>query len=78
MKSKGELQTHVRAKAGEWQKWLVGHTKGAVGGRRGTMPREEADEACCSMETGTGRDGCPFSPITAHLLAAHTELQRLG
>lgn len=21
----------------------------------------------CSMETGTGRNGCPFPPITAHL-----------
>lgn len=46
MKSKGELQTHVRAKESGWQKWLVGHTKGAVGGWRGTVPREEADEAC--------------------------------
>lgn len=46
MKSKGELQTRVRAKAGRRQKWLVGHTKGAVGGRRGTVPRAEADEAC--------------------------------
>ena len=41
MKSKGELQTLCQG-----QSRLVGHTKGAVGGRRGTMPREEADEAC--------------------------------
>lgn len=41
-------------------------------------PEKKLMKRVCSMETGTGRDGCPFPPITAHLLAAHTELRRLG
>lgn len=40
-------------------------------------PEKKLMKRVCSMETGMGRDGCPFPPIRAHLLAAHTELQRL-
>lgn len=49
MKSKGELHTLCQGQSRrqqKWQKQLIGHTKGAVGGQRGTMPREETDEAC--------------------------------
>lgn len=61
---------------GRRQKWLVGHTKEAVGGRGAKCPEKKLTKRVCSMETGTGRNGCPFSSITAHLLAAHTEIQR--
>lgn len=41
-------------------------------------PEKKLMKRVCSIETGTGRDGCPFPPIIAHVLAAHTELRRLG
>lgn len=61
---------------GRQQRWLVGHTKEAVGGRGAQCPEKKLTKRVCSTETGTGRDGCPFSSVTAHLLAAHTEIQR--
>lgn len=41
-------------------------------------PEKKLMKRVCSVETETGREGCPFPPVTAQLLTAHTGLQGLG